>query len=103
MSSSDKGNLLDLQGSDLQQWRDLPVSKLLIQYLEAEKASALEHIANLVDEEKFSEAKITRGGLKFCITLLSILHPPERMRPEPEEEFIDTATRKLRKEKTLDG
>lgn len=82
----------DLTETELAPFRGEPIPKLLISFLAEERDKALEHIANCVEEGKIDEAKVTRGGLRFCQTLLAqILHPPERVQPEPEEEFKDPA------------
>jgi hypothetical protein len=73
-------------------WRAEPLGKLLVAYLNEEREKALEHISNCIEENKIDEAKVTRGGLRFCQSLLAqILHPPDVAKPEPEEAFIDPA------------
>ncbi len=95
--SSDTGHFLNLTETELAPWRVEPIAGLLTAYLKEEREKALEHISNCVEEGKIDEAKVTRGGLRFCQTLLAqILHPPDVSKPEPEEEFKDPAALRVK-------
>lgn len=82
-----------LTEEDLRPWREQPISKLLIEFLREQCEKSLDHIADCIDEDKVTEAKITRGGLLVCKDLiLRLEHPPERPRVEVEDEaFVDPA------------
>jgi hypothetical protein len=73
-----------------------PISKLLLQYLRDESDATIRAITALVEQDENRGAAVAIGGLRFAETLLKVLHPPERHKPEPEEPFVDPAA--IRKE-----
>lgn len=91
-------DLLRVKEQDLAEWRRLPISGLLLRRLHEERDFALEHIANCVDDGKFDEAKITKGGLNLVRSLLAALYPqPQTMneaQPEPDADPSPLPTRK---------
>lgn len=73
-------------------WRALPPSRLLVQHLKEECERARHAIAGFVETGEVGKAGIATGGLRSFESLLSVLHPPERVQPAPEEEYRDPAT-----------
>lgn len=88
----DKATLSDLKPADLQEWRALPVSVLLLEHLQRERADALEVIAKKVQEGERQEAVLAAGWLACLDAVWSTLHPPEPAPPEPEESWEDPGT-----------
>jgi hypothetical protein len=84
---------VDLEDSDLQEWRCLPVSRLLLEHLQHEADSARKTIAVLVQQNVEHEAKIASGGLLAIETLWGVLHPPKKPVEVPEPPFVDPALR----------
>ena len=84
-------SLYDLEDKDLAGWRTEPVSRLLLQHLHDEIDKTHRAVAELVEQDQNRSAAVAIGGLRFAQTLLALLHPPERFKPEPEEPFIDPA------------
>ena len=83
-----KTHLSDLTPQELAPWLDLPISKLLIQRLRDEETSALNHIANKIDEGKIDEARITKGGLNLVRLLLRDLFPPDAPPETVDDTFV---------------
>lgn len=86
-----KGHFLALEEGDLAPWRGQPISRLLVQFLAEEREANLEGVAQAVDADKVNEARVLSGRLRFIDSVLAALHPPERPKPEPEEEYQDPA------------
>ena len=93
--SNDERRFLDLEETDLAGWRSIPVTRLLLDHLESERDKALLSVADAVEAGKPHEAAIATGGLRLCQSLLGAFHPPERLKPEPDEPFVDAAARKV--------
>ena len=86
-------HLADLQESDLAQWRDLPVSRLVLQHLQSEKHGALLTSVDHQRSDDRHKATLAIGGYDALDTLWSLLHPPEKPAEPEEEPFIDPALR----------
>jgi hypothetical protein len=87
-----KATLSDLAPADLRPWLDLPVSKLLQEHLQRERADALQIVADHVEQNEGHKAALARGWLSCIEDLWALLHPAEPAVTVEDEPFIDPAT-----------
>lgn len=85
-------SLLKVMAEDLAPWRDLPISRLLMAFLNEQETIYLEQIAHAVEEDRTPDARVLTGRLGQVRTILAALNPPERRQPEIDEPFNDPAS-----------
>ena len=83
---------LDLGDKDLAPWRALPVSRLLLAWLDEERSRQLDYIANCVASGEDRAAAVASGGLAVIRTLIAGAYPPVLEEPADEEPFVDPAS-----------
>ena len=92
-NSNQAARLEDLREADLRPWRDLPVSRLLVEYLDRRRASLLEDVVSAAAMRPMSaEIPSKAGEVRAIDGLREALHPPAEITAETDPEFIDPAT-----------
>ena len=82
-------SLLDLSEEDILPWRGQPISRLLLAHLESEREKTRSAICFMVANNDVEAARVASGGLANIENVIGLLHPPKRILPEVEEEFVD--------------
>lgn len=90
----------ELFDKDISQWRDLPVTKLLLQELRDKRSEGLRQIHESVNKDEIAEARINAGALNMLDTVLSWMYPGDEPGVEPEDPFTDPAALAPKRGKT---
>ncbi len=89
--------LLDVSAEEMSDWRELTVSKLVIDWLRWERQRGIETVTQLVMANRIDESRIQAGLVEATKNILERLESSPAPLPappdEPAEKSLDPATR----------
>ena len=84
---------LALSAEEMSSWKDAPITKLYLEWLEWEEGRCREAIVDAVAGDHDAHARILVGALKTLRNVKSAVFIPAALPEVEEDDYIDPATR----------